>query len=194
MMTISRLLSIIVFSLMFYGCAAPYKPVPEGYTGSIAYVEDTYSHKQTSTAHFYELAMVNGRHIESSWGATRSRNYGRGREFDPVMVKRRLPAEPLEVTIQAYQFFSTDFESMIGDNYLLQHTFNFTPKANEEYRVKGDVLWLRTSVWLEDSNGEKVEGSFLSLEAIDRKEKLKTDKEKRRKEKKEKKLKQNSSI
>lgn len=175
---------LVLLLTLIVGCATLYTPVPDGYIGAVAQVEDTFDNKRSSIAHFYELAKVNGQNIERSWGATRGRNYGRGFHFEPVMITRKLPTIPLEVTLEAYRFFSTDGQGMFSDNYSLQHTFSFTPKASELYRVKGDVSVGRTSVWLEDSNGNRVEKSYISLDPAGRDAKNKAESAKRKKERK----------
>ena len=58
--------------------------------------------------------------------------------------------------------------------------FNFTSKPLVKYRVRGDVSSLRTFVWMEDSNGSRVEASYLSLSAMEIKLKNKAESAKRR--------------
>ncbi|NVJ51382.1 MAG: hypothetical protein HWE13_15650 [Gammaproteobacteria bacterium] len=177
-----RTLTWLVSFLLLSGCVTLYQPVPEGYTGTIAQVADSYNNLTNSYADYFELNKVDGKAIKGSFAETRSRNYGRGMAFDPYMVSRPLPTKEQTLTLIAYRFYSTDFESMLSDNYMIRHTFTFTPKANEHYRVSGEVTSEQSSVWLEDSKGNKIAGSYFSIDAATREENNRLAREQRQQE------------
>ena len=182
MKTIFNIACVVLLGAIL-GCGTAYNPMPEGYSGPTFRIDDTYNNRKRSIAHYYVLSEFNGNGLRTSWSETRSANYGKGLQFEPSMVSRELPVGKLDVTISALRFYSTDAEQMFGDVNDLSHTFSFTPKEYEIYKVRGDVSNERTSVWLEDSLGNRIEGSYLSLNAEERKAKLRAEKKKRRKEK-----------
>lgn len=163
-----KALLTVFAAVLLTGCVSIHKAVPDDYEGPVARVSDSFDNKEADSAHFYELAKVDGKSIATSWGNTRSANYGRGAEFDPYMVTRKVLPQSQQFTILAYRFYSTDFGSMFGDNYYIEHTFSFVPQENVHYVVKGKVSEPKTQVWLEDMEGNRVPESFLSLTKIDR--------------------------
>lgn len=154
-----RTLLILVSVIALSGCAT-FQPVPDGYQGPTASVKDTFTDKTATTAHFFGLEKINGNYIASSFGETRSKNYGRGTYFEPVMVEREVLTEEQVFTISGYVFFPTDAQLLFGNTLEVEGEFSFTPKADETYTVKGTVSQSVSEVWLEDSKGQIVSGKF----------------------------------
>jgi uncharacterized lipoprotein YajG len=53
-----RTIIILAAFLLLTGCAT-YQPIPEGYTGPVAKITDTYANKEPTKAHYYELQKSN---------------------------------------------------------------------------------------------------------------------------------------
>ncbi|MBD8513513.1 hypothetical protein IFO68_12610 [Photobacterium sp. CAU 1568] len=151
-------LIFIVFVSMA-GCAS-FMPVPENYNGPTATIKDSYSNKQSTTAHFFTLQKIDGNYVSNSFGATRSANYGSGAAFEPeITVREVLPKEQI-FTITGYIFFPTDAQLLFGDNLAVRGDLQFSPEAGETYVVKGTVSEKVSEVWLEDSEGDIVGQKF----------------------------------
>ena len=78
-------LILAAVAALLSGCAT--NPVPEGYTGPIARIQDTMSNDGNGIDFFY-LAKVNGRTIENSLAATTEANAGMGAYMKPVVIGR----------------------------------------------------------------------------------------------------------
>lgn len=127
--------------------------IPDGYTGKVFTVNDTFTNHKKSKAHFFVLSKVDGTLIEDSGYATRVANNGHGFDMKPLMVSREITAEPHILTIQGYVHFATDGQAMFGRSMLVTKEIHLTPKPHETYKVKGVLDKSGSKVWLEDSEG-----------------------------------------
>lgn len=150
-----NILQILVVAFLVSSCAT-FNPIPEGYNGPVANIEDTYSNDTGLSAHYFTLYKINGNTISSSFGATRTRYSGQGMNFDPVMVSRDVLPEQAEFTLQAYKFFPTDAQSFFSDSMMVEKTVTFMPEENKKYYVKGKLNKEKSEVWLEDENGNVI--------------------------------------
>ena len=151
---------MIAVLFLLTGCMAVYQPIPEGYSGEIATITDSFANKGNSKADYFMLTQIDGNTIESSWGATRSRNYGGGFAFTPAIISRDVPTQNLTLTLTGMVFFPTDAQAMFGKTLKVEGTFSFSPEANEVYTVNGELSKDASKVWLEDSSGTVVSKVF----------------------------------
>ncbi len=150
-------LLMFILPLLIMGCAtAPVSLVPEDYSGDVAIISDTYSNKETGSAHYYSVHKINGVNVHSSWLQTRERYYGQGRHFTPQMVMRNLMPGEQTLTIKAYRFFSTDGEGMFRGSWPVEGDVKVNVLPGEEYFVKGIVSKDVSEVWIETKDGIKV--------------------------------------
>lgn len=147
---------ILVFALLQAACVTMHKPIPEGYAGERATISDSYSNKESTTAHFFTLDEIDGKLIEESWGATRIANHGRGFYFEPNIISREVMAKEQTFTIQGMVFFPTDAQALFGDDMAVKKQVRFSPAPGETYTVRGKLSTHGSEVWLEDSSGNKV--------------------------------------
>lgn len=145
-----------VMLIVLSGCAATYQPVPEGYAGETSIIRD--SNKNTS--HFFMLYKIDDQYIEHSWSKTRNDNYGQGFRYSPSIVSRDVMAVEQKFTLEGLVYFPTDAQAMFSDDLSVQKDFIFTPEPNETYTVRGELAKTGSKVWLEDSSGNIVNGSF----------------------------------
>jgi hypothetical protein len=155
-----RSIALLFLSILFTGCASLHNPIPEGYVGPTATVSDSFSNKEASKANYFILNKVDQKPIETSWGKTRYDNYGQGRIFTPSMIDHPLLPKAQLLGIKGLIFFPTDAQLLFGDDLAVEGEFLFTPKAGEQYIVKGIISEKESKVWLEDSSGNKVSTVF----------------------------------
>ena len=153
-------LGLVFFVFILASCATIYEPIPAGYTGETATVKDSYTNLASTKAHYFILYKMDDQYVSHSWSATRSANYGMGMLFTPSMVTRKVTTEEHKYTIQGLVFFPTDVQALIGDNMSVEKEFLFSPAAGETYTVKGELSKEGSKVWLEDSSGSVIEGSY----------------------------------
>ncbi len=152
----------MVFTLILLtlsGCAGFYQPIPKDYNGETSIINDSYTNKERTKAHYFILYKIDDKYVENSWGNTRKFNQGRGMRFTPNITSRKVMPREQKFTFQGLVFFPTDAQALFGDNMIITKDFVFTPKANETYTIRGKLEKSGSSVWLENSAGEVVEGS-----------------------------------
>lgn len=153
-------MQIAAAAILLGGCAT-YNPIPEGYSGPTAVIKDTFSNKTNTRAHYFELSQIDGNYVRTSFGETRSKYYGMGLYFEPVMMEHEVLPKMQSFSISGYVFFPTDIQILMGDTLDVRGTVNFEPKAGETYFVKGEIGDDVSRVWIEDSGGNVV-GTKLS--------------------------------
>ena len=149
-------LILAVPAIMISGCAV-YEPVPKGYTGDTATISDSYTNLQSTKAHYFVVEEIDDNYITNSWGKTRSDNYGRGMQFTPSVVTRKVIPKRQKFTLQGLVFFPTDAQVLIGDDMEVKSELYFSPEAGKTYTVKGELSKTGSKVWLEDSSGKIIE-------------------------------------
>jgi len=155
------LLAVVLLS----GCASVYKPVPDGYTGPTATIEDSFKAVSNSEVEFFYVNKLDGHDIKNSRFASLSANAGRGMNLNPVPVERAVPAsKPLSVLIVGRTEYGAPILALTNTVYQIKGTIDFTPEPNKRYVVKGALAESRSSVWLEDAQTKQVIGSKVQIE------------------------------
>ena len=144
---------------LFVSSCATFNPIPEGYSGPVANIEDTSSNDTGLSAHYFELSKINGNMISTSFNATRKKYSGQGTNFDPVMLNRDVVPEEAVFTIQGYKFFPTGAQALFSNDLMVKKDFIFTPEANKKYYIKGELSKELSQVWMEDENGNIIPAS-----------------------------------
>ena len=81
----------IAAAVLLCGCTV--NPVPEGYTGPVAKITDSYNYRSDSALDFFVVTKVNGKPIDESLSATAGGNYGRGFAMRAFVIGRKVPAQ-----------------------------------------------------------------------------------------------------
>jgi len=76
------------------------------------------------------------------------------------LVTRKVLPKKQKFAIRSMIFYQTDGQALFGVWSTAFREFVFTPKAGEIYTIKGEIKKSFASVWLEDSSGSIVEGSY----------------------------------
>lgn len=150
---------LLVSMLVLTGCVSFKPSIPEGYTGPRATISDSFSNHSGSKAHFYVLSKIGKKSIEDSGYRTRVANHGRGFNMTPQAISREVTTDNQVFTIVGYVQFATDGQAMFGDNMIVRKTVEIAPRAGETYKVVGELRKDGSDVWIEDSKGNKFEGS-----------------------------------
>ncbi len=140
-----------------------HNPVPEGYTGKLAIISDSYSHLEKSSAHFFIVKKVNGLTIAESGTTTRIRNRGRGFDLNPVLEFRKFPIQKTKLHIAGYIHYATDGQALFKDDLNIEAIFEFLPEANFYYEVKGVLSEDGSELWIEDQDFNRVNGEMTYL-------------------------------
>jgi len=150
-----RFLALLILSVV--GCAT--NPIPEGYTGPKALIRDSGTTQSSEKGEFFYLSAVNGKTIEDSLSATREANYGRGFAMTPKIIEREVPAQELQLKLEARVAYAAPILELANSRelYSATQTITLEAKPNAVYIVKGQLTEGNSSVWLEDmATGERV--------------------------------------
>lgn len=146
--------SIVIFLVLLLGGCAAYKPVPEGYSGPIAWVADSGRSEDGTKAQLFALIAVDGNPIESSFSASAGRSYGQGFALTVVNTGREVPAKPMKVTLKASHITGAPIHAitskMAGTFFSVEGVVDFSPQPKAHYVVRGTLSAGASSVWIED--------------------------------------------
>lgn len=149
-----RVLLLACLLPLLGACAA--KPIPDGYSGPVARVNDTSTPRSGTSIDFFYLAEVNGRRIPDSVTNTRQANYGRGFSMTPRVIDREIPAEPSTVRIVGRTEHAAPILALMNKVYQVSGEMQFTPEPNQYYLVKGVLGDDYSAVWIENASGAVV--------------------------------------
>lgn len=153
-----RLLLCVGFAFLLTACTTT--PIPDGYGGPVATVQDTAVSETANRGQFFYLDEVDGRSIRNVLNETRVANSGRGFSLAPVMYGRQVPAGKTTLTLRARVAYGAPIQEMMNAStlYSTKKTVNVTLESNKSYAVKGVLTKERQDVWLEDqTTGTRVE-------------------------------------
>lgn len=143
-----RLFALLALGLAISGCTS--SPVPEGYTGPLAHIEDSTGNSETPGVDFFVLDAVNGQAINESIAATLSANYGQGFYMQPVVVGRDVPAQRATFTIRGTTHYAAPILALTNTVFRIEGQVTFTPAANGRYVVRGKLGKHHSAVWIEE--------------------------------------------
>lgn len=158
-----RPMTLLIAGLLLAGCAS--NPVPEGYQGPLAHIQDSTAVSETSGVDFFVLESVDGRMIEDSIGATIAANHGRGFAMDPVVMGRQVPARPSRFGVRGLTHYAAPILALTNTVYQITGEISFTPAPDGRYVVKGKLGRQYVGVWIEDAVTGRVMGNKVEVPA-----------------------------
>lgn len=152
----------LIAALFTSGCAS-YNPIPDGYSGAKARIQDSAIEHSSKKADFFFVGAVNGHEIENSVMVTAHFNYGRGFLMEPKTIAREIPAQPTTLTIVGRTVYAAPILDLTNTVYRLKGDIQFTPGADKFYTVKGELGEEHSAVWIEEYNVGPVTGTKIEL-------------------------------
>ncbi len=145
------------------GACATDKPIPDGYTGPLAEIQDSYAPRSSTSYDIFYVKEVNHRSIPNGRTATRDANYGRGFHMDPVFMKRSVPAQPSTFNIYGRTEHAAPILALVNKVYEVSGETTFTPLANHTYVVTGELRDDHSAVWIVDAATHEVVGQKIEV-------------------------------
>lgn len=150
-----RYVFFLVVAALISGCATQYKPIPDGYTGPTATIEDTKEREGDYKARFFVVTEIDDNQIENGITKARSASSGMGFRLEGGYVTRKVPARPMKVKLIGTHVTGAPIHEMFsrakGTFFRVEGVVEFTPAAGGEYVVKGELKENGSSVWIEDA-------------------------------------------
>lgn len=145
-----KLLLSSLLALCLVACAA-YEPVPADFSGSVALVSDSaLPGTDTNRTQLYVLEAIDGRTVTNSIDAGTTQGYG----VTPRIVRRKVPIRTMKVALRGTDLASRSIQTLTtpapGTRVTVAGVVDFTPEADKEYVVRGELTGTTSSVWIED--------------------------------------------
>lgn len=138
----------LLIALLVAACAG--NPLPDNYAGPTAMLNESIVSVAGHSVDMFYVAAINGKRIHNSKIATAMRSSGRGPVVYPSVIGRKVPVEPLVITLVGERYYAAPVIAMFNESYRISGDIAFTPQAGAVYRVRGELLPLSMSVWIED--------------------------------------------
>lgn len=153
-----KILLTTIMAFLIAGCVSYAPSIPEGYTGDIATINDSFQRQSRSKANFYYIKLIDGKPIHNSLNASASASYGKGAQLVTMGASRSVPVKPLSIHIVGQVYHSAPVGAMFnaGKNYLIEGEVDFTPEKDQTYLITGSLSEAYSAVWIADINGNVV--------------------------------------
>lgn len=149
-----KMLNVLLLTLVLSACVN--NPVPKGYAGPLANLNDSVHVHGSTKADFFVLTHVNGKAIQDSISVTRQANAGQGMAMRPAAIGRAVPAQASVFTIKGRTHHAAPILTLAQDVYEVSGDIEFTPEAGHFYEIKGQLTPEYSAVWIEDSQTRQV--------------------------------------
>lgn len=150
-----RYVYILLVVSLISGCATQYKPIPDGYSGPTATIEDTKEREGDYKARFFVVTEIDGHKIENGINKARSASSGMGFRLEGGYVTRQVPARPMKVKLVGTHVTGAPIHEIFsrakGTFFHVEGEVAFTPVPGGEYVVMGELKENGSSVWIEDT-------------------------------------------
>ncbi|MES2208111.1 MAG: hypothetical protein V4525_15110 [Pseudomonadota bacterium] len=150
-----KLFILAGFSALLSGCVS-YCSIPKDYAGSVVEVSDTGIAEGRTKAQFFVLAEVDGKQVNNSLNATRSRSHGQGFMLTLQYVTHQLPMKPQKVKLLGTHQTGAPIHEIVsqlrGTFFTVSGEVEFNPQENHRYIVTGVLKEEGSSIWIEDAN------------------------------------------
>lgn len=153
MKQIFKLVGGLLVALALHGCA-PYKPVPEGYTGAVATVADSGTPGDGMKSEIFALVEVDENRIHNSFEASGPQMSGWRTVLTTRFISRPVQAKPMKVKLVGSHIHLDNMRAIVGQiagsSFSVSGAVNFTPVSGGNYIVKGELKKGASTVWIED--------------------------------------------
>ncbi|MGE0115100.1 MAG: hypothetical protein AB7T07_09495 [Steroidobacteraceae bacterium] len=141
------------------GACATYQPVPKDYSGPTASVKDSGFSEDGTKAQMFALVAIDGNRVPNAFTVSASASYGRGASLTAIYPARTIQARPMKVTLRGSHATGAPIHAMAsqlaGTFFSVEGTVDFSPEADRQYLVKGELKKEKSSVWIEDTQTGK---------------------------------------
>lgn len=142
--------------LLVTACA--YNPTAN-YSGQTASITDSTERISNSKVRYFVVESINGKEIEN--GIDRGGKVSTGKtnlRQGTITLDRNIPANtPMDIEISGLVLYALGLRSDWNETYEINGTLTFTPQANQQYAVNGELTDSYRALWIENTlTGEVV--------------------------------------
>ncbi|MDQ9091344.1 hypothetical protein RC083_07050 [Pseudoalteromonas haloplanktis] len=158
--------SFIILSLLLTGCVTTHNPIPEGYTGPLSTIDDSFTISSSQTAGMFYIQKVNGKDVVNAYTRSYSASSGQNGALVTLGHSHKLPAIKTKLLLSGEIMHGAPIGYLFNSdaNYVVSGEIEFLPEENKHYLVSGELSKKRSAVWIEDINGDIVSQVVVLLE------------------------------
>jgi hypothetical protein len=156
-----KIAALLAAGLVLAACAS--NPIPDGYTGPVANIQDSFASHGDTSADFFFVAKVDGRTVDNALSSTIQSNAGMGALMRPQGFDRNVPAQPSTVTITARTHYGAPILELANKVYQVSGDVRFAPLPDHHYIVKGQLGDNYSAVWIEDLATNGIVGNKVEI-------------------------------
>lgn len=150
-----------LLALSLGGCVT--QPVPAGYSGPLAKVQDTFAKRSDRSVDIFYLAAINGKKIDNALLTTETANAGRGFAMDAQGYTRDVPAQTATFSLTARTHYAAPILELTNPVYQVKGDVQFAPLPGHTYIVRGELRSDYGAIWLEDAETKAMVGSKVEV-------------------------------
>jgi hypothetical protein len=154
-----KLLPLLFITVFLIGCkTTAITSVPEGYTGDVVNINDTYERQSSGSAIFFYTDRINNIEVHNALRFSAGLSTGQGNRLNLTGISRKMPLTTQRIHLVGQYFHIVPIVAMFGseDKYTIKGMVTLEPKANTHYVIKGSVSEAYSAVWIEDHQGKIV--------------------------------------
>ncbi len=149
-----RTVWLFPFIFAVAGCAAVRHPLPTGYAGPTAWVQDTWSLDANERDQVFAVLAVDDVAIVNAVSETQRASQGKGFQAVKQGAGRLIPAGKLKIKVRGSHFSSAPIAELArraaGTFQSIEGTVELVAAPKAEYKVMGELSKARSCVWIED--------------------------------------------
>ena len=139
--TILMKYGVFALVMLLGGCVTTHNPIPEGYSGPLITIDDSFKLIGSRTAEMFYIQKINDKDVENayrkSFGASSGQNgalvtQGYSHQLPAIKTKLLLSGEIMHGAPIGYLFNS-------GSNYVVRGEIEFSPEVNKHYLISGEL-------------------------------------------------------
>lgn len=150
---------LLVALVALAGCATYEPPVPSGYTGPTATIDEHGFNEDSQKGQLFYVESIDGKPVRSSLNATRSATAGRGFSLSMGHATHTVPAKQLRLKLVGTHVTGAPIHEIVsraaGTFFSVEGELSFTPQPGGTYFVTGKLQKEGSAVWIADAKTEK---------------------------------------
>ncbi|QSX41181.1 hypothetical protein [Shewanella cyperi] len=150
-----KLLISTLCAILLFGCQST-SPLPKGFQGATASLDDSFSHLSHHSGHFFVASKIDGKPMVNSAEFSESSSFNQGHLVVRGISRPLEAGKNYQLTLIGRTAHSAPIVGVFADSFYVSGDVSFTPKANEFYTVVGTLGEDNSQIWIEDLHGNRV--------------------------------------
>jgi hypothetical protein len=148
----------ILLSLFMSGCITVHNPIPEGYVGPLATIDDSFKVHSSRTASMFYIQKIDGKNVLNSFSKSYDASYGKNGILVTEGHSHQLPALKIKLSLSGETVHGAPIGYILnaGSNYIVRGDIEFEPEDNKHYLISGELTKDSSAIWIENLKGNIV--------------------------------------